>query len=73
MEPKDLDDIILAEAEAIKKRRSDIAQSVEELRRKKMSVSDRFFAVWNNKVIPAFWIFLVLWFVLSIFGAIPKI
>lgn len=73
MNQKEIEELILSEAEAIKKRRADIDASTEELRLAKLSFGEKLIRFWDTKVVTTFWITFAIWFLLSIFGLVPKI
>ena len=70
MSSKETKELILLEAEAIKKGRSDLDAIIKKHRRERMTQGDKFFDFWENKVIPTFWIGLFVWAMLAFLGLV---
>jgi hypothetical protein len=81
MKKESLDDIVLEVAEDIKRQRAAtqaaIDAAVKRLEDEKRTPVQRagrsFMNWWDNWLIPAFWLCLGIWFVLSIFGLVPEV
>lgn len=81
MKRSEVDDLIIEVADDIKRQRAStkaaIDAAVERIKEEKRTplqkAGNRFLNWWENWLIPAFWISLAVWFLLSIFGAVPKV
>lgn len=81
MKDKKVDDLILEVAEDIKRHRAASKTAIEVAaerikdgqRTPAEKFGNRFLNWWENRLIPAFWIGLAIWFILSIFGVVPNI
>lgn len=70
MKKDNLESFILEEAEAIKKRRADLTAAAQRQRLKSRSKNQRFFDWWENKLIPTFWVLVVVFALAAAFGQI---
>lgn len=81
MKHNEVDDLIIEVAEDIKRQRAAtqaaLDAAVERVKDEKRTPAEkagrRFLNWWDNKLIPAFWICLAVWFLLYTFGVVPKI